>query len=172
MIAALVGLLATSRMRRHAIRGRFLLLLVLVGLAGGLVDRLPFGPSGAGRRVTLWFVPAMAVGLAAVLQLARGRIADHSTLRRGLDILAFALAAVVVVTALWRDTPEYPFPGSKSAAEFIDSRLGKNDEVLVLSRSPVLVRAGGEVPLRLAQSGRDDWLRSCLVGRPADVPRR
>ena len=130
VVAALVGLLdiadAASRHPR-----RFLLLLVLVGLAGGLVDRLPFGPSGAGRRVTLWFVPAMAVGLAAVLQFARRRIADRSTLRRGFDILAFALAAVVVVTALWRDTPEYPFPGSKSAAEFVESRLGKNDEVLI-----------------------------------------
>ena len=131
VVAALVGLLAISRTGRHAIRGRFLLLLVLVGLAGGLADRLPFGPSGAGRRVTLWLVPAMAVGLAAVLQLVRRRIADRSTVRRGFDILAFVLAAVIVVTALWRNTPEYPFPGSKSAAEFVDSRLGKNDEVLV-----------------------------------------
>jgi hypothetical protein len=131
IVAALAGLFAISRTGRHAIRGRFLLLLVLVGLAGGIVDRLPFGPSGAGRRVTLWLVPVVAVGLAAVLQFAWRQIADRSRLRLGFDIVAFALAALVVVAALWRDTPEYPFPGSKSAAEFIDARLGKNDKVLV-----------------------------------------
>jgi hypothetical protein len=132
VVAALVGLLVLARKGRHAIRARFLLLIVLAGLAGGVIDRLPFGPTGAGRRVTLWLVPVIALGLAAVLELARRHLADRSALRAGFDVLAYAFAAVVVIIALGRDTPAYPFPGSKSASEFVESQIGRNDAVLIL----------------------------------------
>jgi hypothetical protein len=136
VLAASVGLLIIAWNGRHAVRARFLLLLALVALAGGIVDKLPFGPKTGppqmGGRVTLWLVPVVAVGLAAALGLARRLIANRTTFRIGFDVVAYTLAIVVVVAAVGRDTPEYPWPGSKSATRFIESELGKDDAVFVV----------------------------------------
>jgi hypothetical protein len=136
VLAASVGLLIIAWNGRHAVLARFLLLVALVALAGGIVDKLPFGPKtgppALGGRVTLWLVPVVAVGLAAALGFARRLIADRTALRIGFDVVAYTLAMVVVVAAVGRDTREYPYPGSKSATRFIESELGKDDAVFVV----------------------------------------
>jgi len=136
VLAAGVGLLVMARVGRNAVRARFLLLLALIAFAAAVVDKVPFGPKvgapGNGGRVTLWLVPVMAFGLAAILQLGRHRIASRSPLRIAFDAVAFGVAIAVVTTALGRDAPQYPFPGSKSATRFVESELGKRDVVFVL----------------------------------------
>jgi hypothetical protein len=136
VFAASVGLLTIAWAGRHAVRARFLLLVALVALVGGVLNKIPFGPKtgppAMGGRVTLWLVPVMAIGLAATLQLTQRLVASSSGLRIGFNVIAYALATVVVITALARDTSPYPFPGSKSATRFIESELGKHDAVFVV----------------------------------------
>jgi hypothetical protein len=135
-VAAGVGLLWLARTGRHAVRARFLLAVVLVAFAGGVLHKIPFGPipdpPAMGGRVTLWLVPVVAIGLAGALQLAHGLTDGRSALRISFNVIAYALAIAVVIAALARDTRPYPFPGSKSATEFIESGLGKHDAVFVV----------------------------------------
>ena len=92
----LFGLLAIGGLVVAAVRGRagerlvaqFSLLMIALAFAGALVDRFPFGPANffphsPGGRHTLWLVPAMALGLAAVAHRAAppGRSARAAPLR-------------------------------------------------------------------------------------------
>jgi hypothetical protein len=159
VLAAGVGLLTFVRDGRNAIRARFLLLLALVAFAAGVLEKVPFGPKvgapGNGGRVTLWLVPVMAFGLAAILQLCRHRITGYSPLRVTFDVVAFGLAIAVVMTALGRDLPRYPFPGSKSATRFVEAELGKRDVVFVLPGGRYAFALDSHYPLKLrAQPSR------------------
>jgi hypothetical protein len=131
VVAAMTGLIAIVRTGRHAIRARYLLLLVVVGIAGGVAHRLPFGPFGLGSRVTLWLVPVVAIGLAVVLKILRRLFSEYS-LRIVFDLIAYAVAIVMMIVAFGRDTPPYPFAGSKSATEFINAQLRRTDAVFIL----------------------------------------
>jgi hypothetical protein len=136
-LLALAGLFVAAFTKRLRVPARYLALILVVAFVGGVVDRFPFGPTSPpgellsrGERSTIWLIPVMAVGLAAVLQWLRGLAAKNSRLRLGFDVVVYALAATVVATTLHDATP-YPFPGSKSATKFIESDLGRNDVVLI-----------------------------------------
>jgi hypothetical protein len=144
----MTGLIAIAWTGRHAIRARYLLLLVVVGIAGGIAHRLPFGPFGLGSRVTLWLVPVMAIGLAAVLEGLRRLISEHSW-RVVFDVVAYAVAIVVMIVAFGRDTSPYPFPGSKSATEFIEAELRRSDAVFILPGGRYSYALESEFPVTL-----------------------
>jgi hypothetical protein len=121
--------------RSETVAARYLLLLVVVAAVGGLLDRFPFGTINDGSiseggRHTLWMVPALAVGLAAAAQRARGLAARRLPLRAGVDALALAGALALVLVAYEPARPA-PFPGSGSASEFVDSATGPDDVVIV-----------------------------------------
>jgi hypothetical protein len=138
-LLALAGLLLAAFTKRQSVPARYLALVLFVAFIGGVIDRFPFGTTSPasfasiftrGERSTIWLIPVMAVGLAAALQYLRGLAAKNSRLRIGFDVVVYALAVTVVVTAL-HDATQYPFPGSKSAAKFLDSELGQHDAVLI-----------------------------------------
>jgi hypothetical protein len=141
-VLSMTGLvIAAVRGRRgsETLAARYLLLLVVLAAVGSLVDRFPFGPTNAARfsaggRHTLWMVPALAFGLAALAQRTRGLIAVRSRLRIGLDALVVAAAVAIVIVA-YEPAQEAPFPGSESAARFVDASVGPDDVVIVTGPS-------------------------------------
>jgi len=137
-VAAMGGLILAAvkgQRRSETIAARYLLLLVVAAAAGSLVDRFPFGttnehPVSAGGRHTLWMVPALAVGLAAVAQRARRLATRPGRLRLGFDA-AVVVAAIAIVVIGYEPAPEAPFPGSGSATRFIDAAIEPNDIAIV-----------------------------------------
>ena len=72
-LAAIVGLGVTVWRGQRAVVARYLLLLLGVAFVGGLTGKVPFGPTqenlvAPGGRASMWLIPVLAVGLAAVLQ--------------------------------------------------------------------------------------------------------
>jgi hypothetical protein len=142
-LIAVAGLVLAAFTKRQSVPARYLALILLVAFIGGVVGRFPFGPTSPddgsaiftrGERSTLWLIPVLAVGLAAALQSLRGLAAKSSRLRLGFDIVVYALAGIVVATAL-KDATPYPFPGSKSATSFVESDLHRRDVVLISQAS-------------------------------------
>lgn len=140
-VLSMTGLFVAAvrgRRRSETLAARYLLLLVVLAAGGSLVERFPFGPTNpavsAGGRHTLWMVPALAFGLAALAQRTRGLIAVRSPLRIGLDVLAVSAAVAIVVVA-YEPAQEAPFQGSESAARFVDASVGPDDVVIVTGPS-------------------------------------
>ena len=163
-LLALAGLLVAAFRKRQSVAARYLALILFVAFVGGVVGRFPFGPTTSptdlgsafsrGERATLWLIPVIAVGLAATLQYLRGLVARRSWPRLGFDVVVYALAAIVLATALKDATPYPPFPGSKSATTFVESELGRHDAVII-SRSSVWPYAV-ESKLEVSMQGRPD----------------
>jgi len=152
-MAGLVIAAVRGRRRSEALAARYLLLLVLVAAGGSLLERFPFGPSNevplsAGGRHTLWMVPALALGLAALAQRARAFIADRDPLRLGVDALVVTVAVAMVVVA-YEPARAAPFPGSASAARFVDASVGLHDVVVVTSPSTFSFAISGTTPVRV-----------------------
>jgi hypothetical protein len=159
-ILAVIGLTAAalSRRRSVALAGRYLALLLFVAFVGGVIHRFAFGPTGGppfsrGERYSLWLAPVMAFGAAVFLQHVRGLAGRRPPMRIGFDIVVAVVAAVVLVSGLGDALP-YPFSGSRSATEFVDSELTEHDAVIITltsvytfaveSRSRVTLRATPE----------------------------
>jgi hypothetical protein len=143
-LVALAGLVVAAFTKRQSVAARYLLLILFLAFVGGVVGRFPFGPQSPddlstlftrGERAALWLLPVIAVGLATALQLLRGLTVKGSRPRLGFDVVVYGVAVIVVATAL-HDAPPYPFPGSKSAAAFVESEIHQNDAVLL---SPISV---------------------------------
>jgi hypothetical protein len=146
LFVALLGLLGaalTNRSSASAVRARYLLIILVVAILGGVLDKFPFGPArgGAGvfaatysrgERASLWLIPLLAVGLAVAVQALRGLGADRRWLRVGFDVVLYLIAAIVVIGAVGHDAPQYARPGSESAVKFIESELGHDDALLVI----------------------------------------
>jgi hypothetical protein len=135
VLVAICGLAIEAWRGPQAIVARYLLLLLSVAFVGGVVGKLPFGPAvtsptSSGGRESLWLVPAMAVGLVAVLQRVRNSI-GLSGLPIAVDTVAFVGAAVTLGFALEATPLPYPFPGAQPAASFVESHVGRNDALLL-----------------------------------------
>jgi hypothetical protein len=140
IVVAIVGLGFAAWRGRETVRARYLLLLVLTTFVAGLLGKFPFGPAqgvlgASGGRVSLWLIPAVAIGLAVSIQAIRGRLAGRRQLAFAFDAVAFVAAAAVLVVGLARDPVAYPFPGARSATEFVQSHLGPRDALLIAYRS-------------------------------------
>jgi hypothetical protein len=134
-IAALVGLVVGA-MRPGNVTGRFLVMLVMVAAVGSLLGLLPFGVAGSpyGRRLSVWLIPVLAYGLAEVARLGASAARKRPPLPTVLDVTMYALAAVVIFTAVGK-APGYGNDGYASATEYIEQRRGPDDLVLLLRRS-------------------------------------
>ena len=135
-LAALAGLALAATGGRQVIRARYLAALIAVTFIGSLFGDLPFGPKEAnplsdGGRVSLWLVPVIAFGLAVVLHAIRRLLARQRPLGIAFDVASYAGAIAILVSALAATTLQYPFPGAHSAAEFVESQLGPQDQVLI-----------------------------------------
>jgi hypothetical protein len=127
------GLVVAAWGGRLAVPARFLALAVVVAVVGSIVDRIPFGPPRAQGRVTLWMVPAIAVGLCTALDVARRRVAGRLTLRAGFDTILWIGAVLVMVSALGTDA-RYP-AGGRSAIRQVMADLRPDDAVLITKRN-------------------------------------
>jgi hypothetical protein len=152
---SLIGLAMAllSARRDESIRARFLLMILLAALVGGLTEKIPFGPlqgkAFSGGRFTLWLLPVVAVGLAAGLHRFRGLLRVPVGVMV-LDTVAFLLSVVIVIGALRSDAPRYPQPGAQRATEFMESELGVTDVALIMPGGdyPFTVDSHYEVELR------------------------
>jgi hypothetical protein len=89
MIAAVVGLAVMARRGSMVPVGRFLVLMVLLAIAGAIAKKVPIGPTHATARVTLWLAPVVAFGLAVVLQrVYRAAAACGNATRLAFDVTA------------------------------------------------------------------------------------
>jgi hypothetical protein len=142
-LGGLLGVALTKRSSPNAVRAHYLLVLLLVAILGGLLDKFPFGPArggtgpfpatySRGERASLWLIPLVAAGLAVTLQALRRFGRDRRWLRIGFDAVLYLIAAIVVISALGHDAPLYALSGSKSATRFVQSELGKDDALLVI----------------------------------------
>ena len=158
------GLLAIGGLVVAAMRGRvaerlvaqFSVLMIAVAFGGALIDRFPFGPTNqhplsAGGRHTLWLVPALALGLAAIAHRVRSLVAHHKPLRFGFDVLA-VLAAVSIVIAGYQHNKEAPFPGSATASQYTLENLGPGDVLILSSPSVFSFAITTDTPAALADT--------------------
>jgi hypothetical protein len=129
LVAAGVGLLVAAWRGPLSEPARFLGVMVVVAVGGGVLDIIPFGPPRAQGRVSLWLVPAMALGLCAALEIARRRISARAALRTGFDALVCIAAVVVLIGSFGSDHP-YP-AGARSAIRRVMAEAGPGDVVVM-----------------------------------------
>jgi hypothetical protein len=135
VIVAVGGLVLEARRGPRAIVARYLLLVLVIAFVGGVAGKIPFGPSltnplVSGGRASLWLVPVVAVGLAAVLQRVRDRV-KLKRLPLALDTAAVVGAALTLAFALAATRLLYPLPGAQPAVSFAESHLGAKDALIV-----------------------------------------
>jgi len=111
---------------------------VAAAFLGAVAGTIPFGgrntsPPTFGGRYNLWLVAPLAFGAAAALHHLVERLgAPVGRVARG--ALVVAAAGVLLVDGLPAG-PEYPFPGSASAAAALDEALGPDDRVIIVASS-------------------------------------
>jgi hypothetical protein len=129
LVLVVFGLLAAAWRGRLVVPARFLALTIVIAAAGSIVGLIPFGPPPAQGRVTLWMIPAIAVGLCTALELARRSVARRAALRTGFDAILCIFAVVLAISAVRTET-SYP-AGARAAAREVMANLQPNDAVLI-----------------------------------------
>lgn len=135
-IAGLVAAATKGRRRSESIAARYLLLLMAMAFVGSFLHVFPFGPTngngkiGAGGRHTLWLIPGMALGLAAVAHRLRLLTARLDAARLAFDAIAVATAVAIVFVG-YKPAPPAPFPGSQSATRYVETSIRPGDVVIV-----------------------------------------
>jgi hypothetical protein len=134
--AAVLGLAvaASSKRRAEAIRGQLGLFALFVALVGGLLGRFPFGttndnPLSLGGRHTMWLMPMMALGLAALGQRALERVPRLARTAASAALVAGSL--LVLAQGAFEPPVPYPAPDSVQATDYVIDELGAGDVVLV-----------------------------------------
>jgi hypothetical protein len=154
-LLAIAGLVAASvRGRRsETIAARYLLVLIVIAYVGSLFHKFPFGPTNTsvvspGGRHTLWLIPAMAFGLAAVAHRARRHTETVDALRFAFDGIAVA-AAIVLVAVSYQPAAPAPLQGSESATRFIENSLRPDDVVIITGSSTFSFSDSARTPVKL-----------------------
>ena len=115
-------------------------MLLIFAIVGAALGKFPFGPAGGSflsrpERSTIWLIPVVAVGLAAVLQRVRTTAEGTRWARIGFDAAVFVVALVVLASAWNERALPYAFSGSKEATHFLERHLGKHDVVILPGNS-------------------------------------
>ncbi len=158
-VLAIAGLIAASfrgPRRAETVAGRYLLLLIVVAYVGSILHKFPFGPINTpavspGGRHSMWLVPAMAFGLAAVMARVRKLAVQSDAMRLAFDGIA-VVAAVTLVVVSYQPAPPAPFPGSESGTRFVESSLGPNDVVIITATSTFSFADSATSPVHLVDT--------------------
>jgi hypothetical protein len=150
VVLAGAGLLMAAWRGPLAVPARFLALMVVVALAGGVLDLIPFGPPRDRGRVSLWLVPVVALGLCAALEFARRRISGRTTLRTGFDVIVCAAAVLVLINSFGADHP-YP-PGARTAIREVMADAGPGDAVVMTNWTSFSFALYADTPIGLRHS--------------------
>jgi hypothetical protein len=157
VLLALAGLVIASvrgTSRVETLAARTFLLMVVLAFVGALAGKFPFGPIvggqtiSSGARHTLWLVPAMATGLASVLHRVRRALVATGNLRIAFDAAA-VVAALVVLVVGYHQPIAYPFPGARTASQYVVSHLQPGDVVLVTTPSIYTFADSAGLPLSM-----------------------
>ncbi len=148
MVAAVVGLAAMARRGSMALVGRFLVLMVLLAMAGALASRVPFGPTPSSARVTLWLAPVVAFGLAVVLQrVYRAAAAGGNATRLAFDAVAFVLSALLLVSAIGVQRRYHA--GAALATKQAMAEAGPQDLIIIARSAMYTFALEAETPVQL-----------------------
>ncbi len=155
-VAGLVAASVRSPRRNELLPARYLLLGFALAFVGALAGKFPFGPTtnnlfSSSGRYTLWLLPAMAFGLAAVLSRVRDLAGDRDVVARAFDVAVVAIAVVVLVQG-YRDPVPYPFPGTATATSYIESHLRSTDVVLLPGPSIFAYADASRIPVTLRET--------------------
>jgi hypothetical protein len=142
-----VGLLVAAWRGPLAVPARFLGLMVVVAVGGGVLELIPFGPPRANGRVSLWLVPVMALGLCAALELFRHRVVARTALRVGFDAIVCIVAVLVLISSFGDDHP-YP-AGARSAIRQVMAEAGPDDAVVMTAWTAFSFALYGDTPVGL-----------------------
>jgi hypothetical protein len=149
MVAAVVGLAAMARRGSRSLVGRFLVLMIVLAMIGAFAGRVPFGPTAATSRVTLWLAPVVAFGLATVLQRAyRAAEARGTGSRLAFDAVVLGLSVLLLVSAIGARRP-YAAAGALAAQQAM-AEAGPQDVILITrpEQYTFALEAGAKVNLR------------------------
>ena len=124
-----VGLLVAAWRGPVAVPARFLGLMALVAVVGGVHDLIPYGPPRNYGRVSLWLVPVTALGLCAALELLRRWIGTRTIARTGFDAVVFVAAVLTLISSFGADHPY--FAGARSAIRQVMAEAGPSDAVVI-----------------------------------------
>jgi hypothetical protein len=142
------GLILLAWKGTRAIAARFMLIMIVIAIGGALAGRIPFGPEQGAFRAVLWMTPVVAFGLAAVLERARRAIAERGERARiGFDVAAFALAVVLLLSAVGVRR-SYP-PASLAATRQVMASIGPDDAVLITRPTIYSFALNADTPVRL-----------------------
>jgi hypothetical protein len=119
------------------VSARFLLLLFAVAAGAGILQVWPFGVwqgFSYWGRLTLWLVPAIALGLAEALRQCRRLLGRGSIARTTFDVALYAFAVLVFVASIGK-APPYTVRGSHTATAYIDAHRSPDDFLVLVPRS-------------------------------------
>jgi hypothetical protein len=150
LVLAGVGLLLTAWRGPLAVPARFLGLMVIVAVGGGVLDVIPFGPPRAYGRVSLWLVPVMALGLCAALEFARRRISARATVRTGFDAIVCTAAVLVLISSFGTDHSYTA--GARSAIRQVMAEADPGDAVVMTKWTSFSFALYGGTPVGLRQT--------------------
>jgi hypothetical protein len=131
---AIAGLVADAVVRPRsgrASRAQYLLVLLAAAVVAGIAGLLPFGPTAAGMRLSIWLLPLYAIGTAAALQYARRWLARYDHGRSVFDAVVIVLAVLIGTSAVGSGGSTYPLSGMRTATEFVEAHLGADGAVFV-----------------------------------------
>jgi hypothetical protein len=151
-VAGLVWSAVRGRSRSEVLVGRYLLALLAVALIGGFLGLIPFGLRNDGihsdgGRFNLWLVPSIAFGSASALHF--GLTAVPARVRRIAGGVAIAGAAVVLAWGWFPPGPGAPFGGAGTAAAHIESGLGPDDRVIIVSSATYAYASSSKLPFSI-----------------------
>jgi hypothetical protein len=133
---AIAGLLYAAT-RTRAVSARFLLLLFATAAAGGVLQLLPFGvwnDNSYFGRLTLWLVPAIALGLAEAARFVSNRLGRSAIVRTSFDVGVYVFAVAAFVASIGNGPP-YTLNGSRAASAYIDAHRMPDDLVVLVPTS-------------------------------------
>lgn len=152
--AAAAGLVlaAVNGARGRAVVARYMVVVLGAAAVGSIAEQFPFGaqPGVGGGRTALWFAPAIALGLAEVIDRVVARLGAVRSRSLVVDGVLVAAAAVAVAANVG-DSPSYEKNGTELATHFVDSERDENGLVLLM--------AGSEYPYAI-ETGTDWSIRS------------
>jgi len=146
------GLLSAAWKGPRRVAARFFMLLVGAAFVGSVAHRVPFGtPAGYLGRVTLWLVPAVALGLAVAMENLRDTAAGRVRGGRILDVLILAGAGALLLTSVGERHP-YPPAGAESATRKVMADLGPRNVVWVTRPTTYSFALAAGLPVGLQPS--------------------
>jgi hypothetical protein len=149
LLVAVIGLAGAAWRGPRTIPARFLGLLLLAGIGGAVIERVPFGAESVwGGRIVVWLAPAFAFGLAATLDFLRRAIGRRRWSRTSFDAVVVFVGVLVVLSTFGEHRINL-FPGVRQASRAVMAVVGPDDLVLTTWPTTYSFALSAGVPVRV-----------------------